>query len=191
VNITPELLSSIVEKFAEHGVTKAQIEQRIQRRFDAITPAQVINLGNVLNSLNDGMSAAVDHFEIPPAAATATAPGMSRAEQMRAQVVPPVAAAAPSAEEAPPTAVDTGEPTADEKLDIVVAEFIESVSAGNPTEILAKVKLLAASRGITDERELAEIYKRATGKLAFTKAGMPQIVREIMQMPIVAQEVVE
>jgi hypothetical protein len=191
VNITPELLSSIVEKFAEHGVTKAQIEQRIQRRFDAITPAQVVNLGNVLNSLNDGMSAAVDHFEIPPAAATATAPGMSRAEQMRAQVVPPVAAAAPSAEEAPPTAVDTGEPTADEKLDIVVAEFIESVSAGNPTEILAKVKLLAASRGITDERELAEIYKRATGKLAFTKAGMPQIVREIMQMPIVAQEVVE
>jgi hypothetical protein len=53
------------------------------------------------------------------------------------------------------------------------------------------VKLLAASRGITDERELAEIYKRATGKLAFTKAGMPQLVREIMQMPIVAQEVVE
>lgn len=63
VTITPDLLKSLVEKFEVVGVSKKQIEARIQRSLDAITPVQVVNLGNIYNSLKDGMSEAVDWFE--------------------------------------------------------------------------------------------------------------------------------
>ena len=62
--VTPERIASLVEKFGEYGVTKSQIEQRIQRRLDAITPAQVVSLGKIYNSLKDAMSAPGDWFQI-------------------------------------------------------------------------------------------------------------------------------
>ena len=62
VNITPERLKKMLELFEGYGVTKAQIEQRIQRKLEAITPAQFLSLGGVLNSLNDGMGSAADYF---------------------------------------------------------------------------------------------------------------------------------
>lgn len=62
--VTPERVSSMIEKFAEFGVTKDMIETRIQRRMDAITPALLVNLGKIYNSLRDGMSAVSDWFEV-------------------------------------------------------------------------------------------------------------------------------
>jgi hypothetical protein len=61
--VTPERIASLVEKFGEFKVTKAQIEKRIQKRLDAISSAQLVNLGKIYNSLKDGMSAAADWFE--------------------------------------------------------------------------------------------------------------------------------
>jgi len=63
VKITPEVLTGIEKRFAEFGVTKGQIERRIQRRLDTIQPAQVITLGNIYNSLKDGMSRPEEWFE--------------------------------------------------------------------------------------------------------------------------------
>ncbi len=74
VEITPDLIKSIVEKFAGYGVGREMIEKRIQRHMDAITPGLVVQLGKILNSLRDGMSAPSDWFEIappPPAASEA------------------------------------------------------------------------------------------------------------------------
>jgi hypothetical protein len=62
-DVTPERIASLLEKFSEYQVTKEQIEKRIQRRVDAITPAQMVALGKIYNSLKDGMSAAGDWFE--------------------------------------------------------------------------------------------------------------------------------
>lgn len=64
VEITPELLKSLEAKFAEFGVPVAAIEKRIQRRMEAITPGLVVQLGKIYNSLKDGMSQAVEWFEI-------------------------------------------------------------------------------------------------------------------------------
>lgn len=61
--VTPERISSLVEKFAEFGVTKKALETRIQRRVDAITPALLISLGRIYNSLKDGVSSASDWFD--------------------------------------------------------------------------------------------------------------------------------
>jgi len=67
-----EAMQKMIVAFAEFGVTKEQIEKRIQRRLDAIQPAQVVNLKKVYASLRDGMSVPGDWFEpIAPAVGTA------------------------------------------------------------------------------------------------------------------------
>lgn len=60
---SPEAMQKMVRAFAEFGVTREQIEARIQRRLDAIQPAQVVSLKKVYASLRDGMSAAADWFD--------------------------------------------------------------------------------------------------------------------------------
>lgn len=58
-----EAMANMIEAFAAFGVTKEQIEARIQRRVDAIQPAQVVSLKKIYVSLRDGMSTAAEWFE--------------------------------------------------------------------------------------------------------------------------------
>lgn len=60
---SPEAMKKMLEAFAAYDVTKEQIEARIQRRLDAIQPAQVVSLKKIYASLRDGMSSAADWFE--------------------------------------------------------------------------------------------------------------------------------
>jgi hypothetical protein len=59
----PESQKRIVEAFQPYGVSKSQIEAKIQRRISAITAAQVITLRKIVMSLKDGMSSPADWFE--------------------------------------------------------------------------------------------------------------------------------
>lgn len=70
-----DALKKLIDAFANYHVSKEQIEKRIQRRIDTITPAQLVQLRKIYNSLKDGMSAAADWFEIvdQPKAADASA----------------------------------------------------------------------------------------------------------------------
>lgn len=63
VEITPDLIKSLIEKFGTYGVTRQQLETRLQRSIESITPAQVVNLGKVFNSMKDGMSGPGDWFQ--------------------------------------------------------------------------------------------------------------------------------
>lgn len=63
VDISPESIKKLVDAFSAFGVTKAQIEKRIQRRIDAITPAQFVKMREIYTSLNDAMSDPADWFE--------------------------------------------------------------------------------------------------------------------------------
>lgn len=68
---SPAAMDKMVEAFAPFGVTKQQIEKRIQRRLDTIVPAQVVTLKRIYASLRDDMSTASDWFEfedgvVPP-----------------------------------------------------------------------------------------------------------------------------
>lgn len=67
-DVTPERIQSLLEKFAEYHVTKEMIEKRIQRRIEALTPALLVQLGKIFNSLKDGMSTAKDWFQVEPEA---------------------------------------------------------------------------------------------------------------------------
>lgn len=66
---SPEAMQKLVAAFEPFGVTRDQIEKRIQRRMDAIQPAQVVSLRKIYASLRDGMSAASDWFEVADDAA--------------------------------------------------------------------------------------------------------------------------
>lgn len=66
VNVTPEKIASMLAALAEFGVTRTQVEKRIQRRVDTITPAQMLGVGRIVNSLRDGMSSPADWFEPEP-----------------------------------------------------------------------------------------------------------------------------
>jgi len=68
IEITQETLKHLVEAFAEYQVTKEQLEARIQRRLDTITPAQLLSLRKIFNSLKDEMSKPEDWFPAAPAA---------------------------------------------------------------------------------------------------------------------------
>ena len=60
---SPEGIAKIVSAFEQFGVSKEQIEKRIQRRLDAIQPAQVVSLKKIYASLRDGMSIASEWFD--------------------------------------------------------------------------------------------------------------------------------
>lgn len=103
-DVSPEAMKRMVDAFAAFGVTHAQIEKRIQRRLDAIQPAQVVSLKKIYASLRDGMSAAADWFEpveqqeeggagdspsAPPKTRTNAVKDALRKRQPAAQATPP------------------------------------------------------------------------------------------------------
>jgi hypothetical protein len=66
---SPEAMGKMVEAFAPFGVTKEQIEKRVQRRLDAITPMQVVTLKRIYASLRDEMSEPGEWFDMSDAVA--------------------------------------------------------------------------------------------------------------------------
>jgi hypothetical protein len=68
MDITPDFIQSVVEAFAPFGVTKEQLEKRIQRRMDTLTPPCGDAAQEDPNSLKEGMSTPADWFEAAQAA---------------------------------------------------------------------------------------------------------------------------
>jgi len=69
-----ENIKKFLSKFEEMKVTRAQIEKRIQRKIDSITPAQLVQLRKIYKSIQDGMSYPKDWFEAPEEAARPSEP---------------------------------------------------------------------------------------------------------------------
>ena len=88
-DVTPDGIKKLVDAFAELGVTGPQIEARIQRRLDAVRPAQIVMLRKIYTSLRDGMSEVADWFDavVAPLAEppTETAPARSRGRPRKAE----------------------------------------------------------------------------------------------------------
>jgi hypothetical protein len=77
-DISPEAVKKMVEVFTPYGVTQEMIEARIQRKLESITPAQIISLRKVYNSLKDGMSTLADWFDMNTPIAQAKTPNRGR-----------------------------------------------------------------------------------------------------------------
>jgi hypothetical protein len=63
-DVSPESILKMLAAFEKMGVTKSQIEARIQRKMDAIAPAQLLNLRKIHLSIRDGMSSKDDWFAV-------------------------------------------------------------------------------------------------------------------------------
>jgi DNA-directed RNA polymerase subunit F len=61
-----EAVQKLIAAFDALKVTRKQIEQRIQRKIAAITPAQVVQLRKIYSSIKDGMSSTSDWFDVEP-----------------------------------------------------------------------------------------------------------------------------
>lgn len=103
VDISPEAITKLVEAFATFGVTKGQIEKRIQRRIDSIRPAQVISLRKIYVSLRDGMTTKEEWFEAESAPAEAQKRGVSGLKAKLKQTESEKPAEIPAAEPEPAT----------------------------------------------------------------------------------------
>jgi hypothetical protein len=184
-----EALDKMLAAFEPFGVTKAQIERRIQRRLDAIQPAQVISLKRIYASLRDGMSTAADWFE-PIAEAGSQMSGtaahfgeaVSKTEALKARmrernerdVTPtgPVAGER-SGEAAGETATEQGDPLGDDAMPSY-AEIAETFREAHTIEDIDAVADLI--RGVPDEAqrdELAALYRKRREEVGATLDADP------------------
>jgi hypothetical protein len=144
---SPEAMHKMVEAFSGFGVTKEHIEKRIQRRLDAITPAQVVSLKRIYASLRDDMSTAAEWFDMgdapPPADATGSLDAV-RAAAAAKKGKPPAAkhAAGPVSMEPPtfdvPTTVAKIKAATDrETLALMADEFRDMADGADKTALLS------------------------------------------------------
>jgi hypothetical protein len=64
---SPESIKKLLDTFEKMGITKEMVEGRIQRKIEAITPAQFLNMRKIFNSLKDGMSTPAEWFPVTEA----------------------------------------------------------------------------------------------------------------------------
>lgn len=64
--VTVEKVKKLADAFSEkYGVSTAQIEERLGRRMETMTPAQMVSMRRIWKSLEDGMSKPADWFKEP------------------------------------------------------------------------------------------------------------------------------
>jgi len=99
---SPAAMAKMLEAFEPFGVAKEHIEKRIQRRLDAISPAQVVQLKRIYASLRDEMSTAAEWFDLGEHATTGEGAKSASLDAVRAAAAAKKAAAEKAA--APKTA---------------------------------------------------------------------------------------
>jgi hypothetical protein len=175
--VTPERLKALVEKFAEFGVSQEQIEKYIQRRLDAITPALLVRLGKIYNSIKEGMSKPADWFDAADRTrwrrpASQTSAVKEKAKAAAAKRAPPAAAgacaAAPDRQRPAPI---TDEAVALQKIDEREGMSGEaapsSTSAAQPFYPRASRPSTAAGRTPSDSR-----YASAGARSGHKESGL-------------------
>lgn len=115
-DLSPDGVKKMLDTFAKVGVTKEQIEGRIQRKINAITAAQMIGLHRIYTSIKDGMSTAAEWFEVEgEEAGTSEARGGNARvkEALRGKAATPSPDASPEAAQAEEPASPADTPTPD------------------------------------------------------------------------------
>lgn len=140
---SPEAMHKMVEAFGQFQVTKEHIEKRIQRRLDAITPAQVVGLKRIYASLRDDMSTPAEWFDIEP-----EAPATSGMEAVQAAAA--AAAAAAGAQTKPSQPASSKKPASK-----TYAQFADEIKKAQDAETAALA--LDEARGVVPDEQHAEL----------------------------------
>lgn len=150
-DITSESIAKLVEAFSAFGVTKRQIEKRIQRNMESITPAQFVRMREIYTSLRDGMSEPADWFDADeePTTATESLKNAIKAAKPRAKKQ---AKPTEQPEVAAPAQQNSSE-------DDVCARVIAQINSVNTIDELAKIAENVNESGMNNEIS-AEVYDR-------------------------------
>ena len=170
---SPEAMQKLATAFGAYGVTKEQIEKRIQRRLDAIQPAQVVSLRKIYASLRDGMSSPADWFE--PSAENPKDQGsaLSASDKVKAAIKkrrdpaqPPAAELAPDPEtgEIPQPPQQAPEEPG-EAMAVTWAHVVEQILAAQNTDALDAARDLI--QYVKGEKPQAELHQKASERLAY------------------------
>lgn len=163
---SPEAMQKLVVAFEAFGVTKEQIEKRIQRRLDAIQPAQVVSLRRIYASLRDDMSTPGDWFETEPAAEgdapTTGAAGLKEALKKRGAAPTPAPASGSPAPANGERRTKTPPPPAPAPAQgeraLTADEFIKRIEdAAGPED--AEALLLAAEKAQLSNEDFERVQK--------------------------------
>ncbi len=173
---SPEAMAKLVEAFAAFDVTKEHIEKRIQRRLEAIQPAQVVSLRKVYASLRDGMSAPHEWFEIEPPEPEIPEAVASLNEKIGARSKQPAAPKAPAKPKPAAPDVDAEQaagldqatqPPADDAPRVSFAEIMDRMQKAKTIDEIDEIAALIESVPALDQRkELSGAYRELRAKLA-------------------------
>lgn len=112
VDTSPAARASLVDAFGKFGVTKIMLEAYIQRKMDAITADQIVNLRGVYASLRDGIATVTDFFDPeakPIGEPEQTTPAAEKKTAARKPAAKPQQKAEPAPEPQPQSATITPE----------------------------------------------------------------------------------
>lgn len=110
MEVTPERIKAMLDKFAAYGVTREMVQAKVQRHVETITPALMSQLARIYNSIKDGMSKPADWFEMgDPSPETPTTPPASRTDAVKEKLRSGLNGTSPEPSPAPHDALSTGE----------------------------------------------------------------------------------
>ena len=158
IDVTPEAVHKLVEAFAAFGVSKAQIEARIQRRIEAIEPGQVVQMRKIYTSLKDNMSTPEDWFD--PAETEGNKPNEKGANGLKGRLKNNVSPK--TKDDAPPPESTAELPITAEELAEVTQTQQQGLDPDNAPllqTIFAQLAQLAELRGETAD----DVLDAATG----------------------------
>lgn len=161
---SPEAMQKMVAAFEPFGVTREQIEKRIQRRLDAIQPAQVVSLKKIYASLRDGMSVASEWFEVqqeedetPPAASRTE----SVKEKIRGKAKAPAEPLDPQDDELRNLEKQVSAPV------VTFAQVAEKLNKATDVDVLAAdADLINQVQDEAQRKELGELYRARREELS-------------------------
>lgn len=159
---SPEAMQKMVAAFEPFGVTREQIEKRIQRRLEAIQPAQVVSLKKIYASLRDGISSASEWFEVEEPAQGQDA----NAQQSRTKAVKDKIKGKKA--EAPKIDPDDEALKAVEKSSgVTFAQVEESLNRAKDVDVLdVAADLISAIADEGQKKELIEHYNKRREELS-------------------------
>lgn len=161
---SPEAMQKMIAAFEGYGVTRDQIEKRIQRRIEAIQPAQVVGLKKIYASLRDGMSSPADWFDAPDSAAADQAANQGQ-ENGRTNTLKEKARA--QREATKPDAKPQAEPKQPPAPTLTFAAVADALEKAADADALATAAdLIGAVDDPAQRQELVAIYARRKGELA-------------------------
>lgn len=164
---SPEAMAKMVEAFAAFDVTKEHIEKRIQRRLEAIQPAQVVSLKKVYASLRDGMSAPHEWFEIEPPTPEVSEAVTDLNAKIGARSKQPAAPKTSKPVEKPEVERPQSPPAEDAAPRVTYAQVMDGINKATTVDALDEAASLLETIPALDQRkELSAAYKARRAQLA-------------------------